>query len=139
MGVEASGHQFFGALEGGDDGLFTALVALGIVRQTGKSLAELIEPIGWPAITPDLRVSFRGDAIVAMDAIAAGCGGRVSRMDGVRAQYEDGWALARPSITEPAITFRFEGRSPDDLPRIASRFLAAVPELLEQVLEKMDE
>ena len=139
MGVEASGHHFFGALGGGDDGLFTALVVLGILRQTGKSLANLIEPIDWPEITPDLRVAFQGDAIVTMDAIANLCGGRVSRLDGVRAEYEDGWALARPSITEPAVTFRFEGRSREDLPHIATRFLAAVPDLLELVMEKMDE
>ncbi len=137
MGVEASGHHFFGILDGGDDGLFTALVALEIVRQTGKSLATLIEPIGWPAITPDLRVPFSGDATSAIEAIAGQCGGQISRLDGVRAQYEQGWALARPSITEPAITLRFEGRTNDDLRQIASRFLAATPDLLSHVLEKI--
>ena len=137
MGVEASGHHFFGALDGGDDGLFTALVALAIVRRTGTSLADLIRPIGWPAITPDLRIPFSGDTTAAIEAIAGQCGGQVSRLDGVRAQYEHGWALARPSITEPAITLRFEGRTNDDLRRIASRFLAATPDLLRRVLEKL--
>jgi phosphomannomutase/phosphoglucomutase len=137
MGVEASGHHFFGVLDGGDDGLFTALVALEIVQRTNTALADLIRPIGWPAITPDLRIPFSGDAAAAMETIADRCGGLVSRLDGVRAQYDDGWALARPSITEPAITLRFEGRTHADLRQIASRFLAATPDLLRHVLEKI--
>jgi phosphomannomutase/phosphoglucomutase len=137
MGVEASGHHFFGVLDGGDDGLFTALVALEIVRRTGTTLADLIRPIGWPAITPDLRIPFSGDTAAAIETIAGHCGGQISRLDGVRAQYEHGWALARPSITEPAITLRFEGRTNDDLRQIASRFLVATPDLLRRVLEEL--
>ena len=59
------------------------------------------------------------------------------RLDGVRAEYEDGWALARASITEPAITFRFEGRDRLRLVEIATRFLAGAPDLRTQVLEKI--
>ena len=38
LGVEVSGHHFFGALGGGDDGLFTALVVLTLLRQLNSSL-----------------------------------------------------------------------------------------------------
>lgn len=139
MGVEVSGHHFFGALGGGDDGLFTALVVLGLMEMTGLGLADLVKPIGWPEITRDLRVPFQGDTAGAVEAIASTCGGQLTRLDGVRAEYDDGWALARPSITEPAITFRFEGRDRAHLHWIASRFLAAVPELGSQVMEMIDE
>lgn len=139
LGVEVSGHHFYGALDGGDDGLFTALVVLGLLRRTGKGLAELIEPIGWPAITPDLRVPYEGDAAAAVEAIAASCGGAVTRLDGVRAEYDGGWALARASITEAAITFRFEGRDPSHLRWIAEHFLAVAGELRKKVLEKIEE
>jgi phosphomannomutase/phosphoglucomutase len=139
LGVEVSGHHFFGALDGGDDGLFTALVVLRLLRRTGKRLAELIEPIGWPAITPDLRVPYEGDATTAIESIAASCGGKVSRLDGVRAEYDGGWGLARASITEPAITFRFEGRDASHVRWIAEHFLAGAGELRHQVLEKLKE
>ena len=138
LGVEVSGHHFFGVLGGGDDGLFTALVVLGLIETTGKSLADLIEPIGWPAITPDVRIPFTGDASAAVDRIAASCRGQVTRLDGVRAEYADGWALARASITEPAITFRFEARDREHLTRIASQFLAGVPELRREVMEMIE-
>jgi phosphomannomutase/phosphoglucomutase len=139
LGVEASGHHFFGALGGGDDGLFTALVVLGLLRRTGKRLAELIAPLGWPAITEDLRVPYEGDAAAAVEAIAASCGGAVTRLDGVRAEYDGGWALARASITEAAITFRFEGRDLGHLRWIAEHFLAGAGELRNEVLRRIEE
>lgn len=138
MGVEASGHHFFGALGGGDDGLFTALVVLRFLHVTDKKLADLINLIGWPAITPDLRVPFDGDAKAELEKIAAHCGGDIVRLDGVRAEYDSGWALARVSITEPVITLRFEGREPTDLRSIVSRFLSGVPDLQFQVMEMLD-
>jgi len=139
LGVEVSGHHFYGALNGGDDGLFTALVVLGLLRRTGKRLAELIEPIGWPTITPDVRVPYEGDAAAVVEAIATSCGGTVTRLDGVRAEYDGGWALARASITESAVTFRFEGRDPSHLRWIAEHFLAGAGELRSHVLEKLDD
>ncbi len=40
LGVEVSGHHFFGVLEGGDDGLFTALVVLRLLAATDGRLAD---------------------------------------------------------------------------------------------------
>jgi len=139
MGVEVSGHHFFGFLGGGDDGLFTALVVLGLVERTRLPLADLVKPIGWPAITPDLRIPFDRDATETLEKVAASCGVNVTRLDGVRAEYDDGWALARASITEPAITFRFEGRDQPHVREIASRFLAAAPDLRDQVMKTIHE
>ena len=140
LGVEVSGHHFYAALDGGDDGLFTALVLLELLYAKGQSLAELLAPLGWPAITPDLRIPYHDDPTATLARIAASCGGTVSRLDGVRAEYDVGsWALARASITEPAITFRFEGGDRKELRSIATRFLCAVPELCQQILERIDE
>ena len=137
LGVEASGHYFFRALGGGDDGLFVGLLAAHLVARCGLSLAELIAPIGWPPISPDLRIPLVGDGAAMLERIAAHCGGEVSRLDGVRAQYDDGWALARLSITEPLITLRFEARQHAALPQVAARFLHCVPEFSQQVLEML--
>ncbi|MHB0955962.1 MAG: phosphohexomutase domain-containing protein [Pirellulaceae bacterium] len=137
LGVEVSGHHFFGALEGGDDGLFTALVVLTLLRRLNLSLHGQLERIGWPHITPDLRLPLVADCRATLETIAGSCGGQVSRMDGVRAEYEDGWGLARASITEPAITFRFEGRDPTCLRQVVARFLSSVPVLRHQVLERI--
>ena len=39
-------------------------------------------------------------------------------IDGVRANYEGGWGLARPSNTQPAIVLRFEADSAERLAEI---------------------
>jgi phosphomannomutase/phosphoglucomutase len=137
LGVEVSGHYFFRALGGGDDALFVALLTAHLIARDGLSLAELVEPIGWPAITPDLRIPLAGDAAAILEQIATHCGGEVSRMDGVRTQYDDGWALARPSITEPLITLRFEAHERAALRQVAARFLKSVPDFSRQVLEML--
>ncbi len=139
FGVEVSGHYFFETLGGGDDGLYAALVLLATLAYRNRSLAEEISQVGWPAITPDLRIPFRGDANAVLERIAGGCGGQVSRMDGVRADYDDGWALVRASITEPVMTLRFEGRDRECMKAVAARFLADAPELLAAAKEKIHE
>jgi phosphomannomutase/phosphoglucomutase len=139
FGVEVSGHYFFKALRGGDDGLYAALVLLEVLAHDTRPLADLISAVGWPAITPDLRIPFAGDANAVLERIAAGCGGQVSRLDGIRAEYDDGWGMARASITEPAMTLRFEGRDRECVKVIAARFLAGAPELLAPVMEKIHE
>lgn len=138
-GVEVSGHHFFRALHGGDDGLFTALKILALMRHTGKSLDELVAPFPWPLITPDLRIPFTGDSAAVIESIAACCGGQTSRLDGVRAEYPHGWGLARTSITEPAITFRFEGPDAEGLISIAVNMLAGAGDLKDTVLEAIHE
>lgn len=138
IGVEVSGHHFFGKLHGGDDGLFTALVLLRLLGKTRQPLHQLLQPIGWPAITPDIRIRFQGETTTALDAIAATCGGTISRLDGVRAEYASGeWGLARASITEPAITFRFEAIDKRRLPSIIARFLNGASDLHQLVMEKL--
>ena len=127
MGVEASGHYFFRALEGGDDGLFVALLAAHLVARSGLSLAELVAR---SAGRPSRRTC--GSRCPAMrrgaGADRGDCGGQVSRLDGVRAQYDDGWACAALDHRTPD-HLAFEAGRRGGLPDIAARFLRAVPDL----------
>ena len=50
-------------------------------------------------------------------------------LDGVRAEFSDGWGLARKSVTEPLLTLRFEGEDNHALKRIINSFIEAAPEL----------
>ncbi|MEO8143306.1 MAG: phosphomannomutase/phosphoglucomutase, partial [Betaproteobacteria bacterium] len=47
---------------------------------------------------------------------------RVLTIDGVRAEYEDGFGLARASNTSPVIVLRFEGNTAQALARIQEEF-----------------
>ena len=68
-----------------------------------------------------------------MDTIAAGIAfehARISRIDGVRVEFADGWGLIRASNTSAALILRFEGRDADALERIRGAFRAELERLL---------
>ncbi len=54
---------------------------------------------------------------------------RVLTIDGVRAEYADGFGLARASNTTPVIVLRFEADTPAALERIKKDFRAALQPL----------
>ena len=138
FGGELSGHFFYRELAGGDDALFSALRVGEVVRQAG-SLAALVDALPRYNISPDIRLPYAApDGAERLEELASGAHGRLVRLDGVRVEYPDGWALARVSVTEPLLTFRFEAYrgSPAE---IAERFLAPAPDLREKVLERMAE
>ena len=89
------------------------------------------------AITPDLRIPYPADdGPERIEQLAAAAQGKVLRLDGARVAYPDGWGLARCSVTEPLLTFRFEAYqgSPS---AIAERFLAPAPDLRRLVVERI--
>ena len=49
-------------------------------------------------------------------------GAEVRTIDGLRADFEDGWGLVRPSNTTPCLVFRFEANNEAALNRIQEQF-----------------
>lgn len=130
FGPEASGHYFFRALNGGDDALYCALLLAATLWKEARPVSARVDELPCYATTPEIRLRFEGDAASLLDAIAAAFPReRVCRLDGVRVQFEEGWGLARPSVTEPALTLRFEGRTPQALRRVMHAFLDPAPGL----------
>ena len=130
LGGEISGHFFFGEL-GGDDGLYATLLMLHVIAEVGcgpapaavQGLAALVDTAPRYPVTPDIRLPcpIRDAEAIVQELIAAfadapGC--EVSTLDGVRIAWPDGWALIRPSVTEPLITLRFEAHTPERLAEI---------------------
>jgi phosphomannomutase/phosphoglucomutase len=133
LGGEISGHFFFGDL-GRDDGLYATLVMLDTVRADGRGLAAMSDSVPRYFITPDLRLPCppeRSGLLVREleEAFRNEPGCKVNTLDGVRIAWSDGWALARPSVTEPLLTMRFEAHSERRLAEIRQTILARVPAL----------
>ena len=133
FGGEISGHFFFQAIHG-DDGLFAALLLGSLLQETERSLHEIAADLPQYVITPDIRIPYYdSDAAELLELLASGleqtAGCEVSRLDGVRAEFADGWGLVRTSVTEPLLTFRFEADSPQHLEQVKNQFLAPVPRL----------
>jgi phosphomannomutase/phosphoglucomutase len=128
---EISGHHFFRLLKG-DDGIIASLYMASLVRESGRSLSELADAIRTYPITPDIRLKM--DDMTArrvLQNLTTTLAGeaRLITLDGLRAEFADGWGIARLSVTEPAITLRFEGKDAPSLQRIMQRFEQAAPDL----------
>ena len=124
FGAEISGHYFYRALEGGDDGLFTACRLIDYLARSGNTLAKLRRGCPPVFMTPDLRVPLdpeRREAVIEGVREAWSAYPQTS-LDGVRIDFPDGWALVRSSVTEPALTFRFEASDWPKLHALAQRF-----------------
>jgi phosphomannomutase/phosphoglucomutase len=46
----------------------------------------------------------------------------LTRIDGIRVDFSDGWGLIRPSNTSPVLSLRFEADSQEALNRIQNEF-----------------
>ena len=80
--------------------------------------------------TPELNVACaEGEppqVVAALQASAQFPGAVINTIDGLRADYPDGFGLVRASNTTPVLVLRFEGQTPEALARIEQDFMAAL-------------
>ena len=130
---EMSGHMFFKERwYGFDDALYTGARLLEIVSRWKDSnwpLKHLPNAIS----TPELNIKMNeGEPHALVARLQQGCrkllpGAReLITIDGVRAEYADGFGLARASNTTPVVVLRFEADSEAALRRIKGEFRAAI-------------
>lgn len=124
---EMSGHIFFGERwYGFDDGLYAAARLLEIIAGINKKSADIFAALPDAVNTPEINVpmqegeqhKFIDDLMMKADFGSA----TVTMIDGIRADYEDGWGLVRASNTTPVLVLRFEGKDATVLKRIQHEF-----------------
>jgi len=136
---EISGHFFFREL-GFDDGLFAALKMAQIISRSDETLAQRIDGIEKTVITPDLRISMDDDSIRRIMEYLNVFEEKypVSRLDGIRIEFDSGWVLVRKSVTEPCITLRLESESEESLRDMSfSVFGAEYPKIHQTVVQSL--
>jgi phosphomannomutase / phosphoglucomutase len=131
FGAEISGHFFFRDLAGGDDGLFAACRMINFLAGSGKTLSQMRRKSPKVFVTPDLRVRVKARyrPTVVRRVRETWSKYPQTEVDGVRICFPDGWALVRNSVTEPALTFRFESRNWNGLTKLVSKFCDSLPEV----------
>ena len=135
---EMSGHFFFAERwYGFDDGIYSAARLLEILAARDESPTEILSALPTGVATPEIKVPAPGgDPHAFVERFQAGAGlegARISTIDGVRADWNDGWGLVRASNTTPVLVMRFDADDKAALERIQGVFreqiLAIEPEL----------
>ena len=124
---EMSGHIFFKERWFGfDDGLYAAARLLEILAAEQRSVAEVFQSLPDAVNTPELRVDLvegqQGVFMARLLEMANIKGAVMTTIDGLRADFEDGWGLVRASNTTPSLILRFEANTESALKRIKDEF-----------------
>ena len=127
---EMSGHIFLGERwYGFDDAMYTAARMLEILSRSADPSAVL-DALPTSFSTPELNVPCaEGEPhklVAELQATANFPGAEINTIDGLRADYPDGFGLIRASNTTPVLVLRFEGHTAEALARIEHDFMAAL-------------
>jgi phosphomannomutase/phosphoglucomutase len=124
---EMSGHIFFKERwYGFDDGLYAAARLLEVLSKDDRPASRIFESLPDSVNTPEINVEMQeGEPQRFIDRLLASAhfeGARVSTIDGLRADFEDGWGLVRASNTTPVLVLRFEADNDAALAHIMEEF-----------------
>ncbi|WP_303850987.1 phosphomannomutase/phosphoglucomutase [Seleniivibrio woodruffii] len=135
IGGEMSSHFFFAdGYFGFDDGIYASLRLLrayvnGLLSGKFNESADMTAAIPEYVNTPEIREPYpddkKFDLIVKLSGVFARymengthCVKKITDIDGIRIQFEKGWALVRASNTEPLLVTRYEAVNAAELEKI---------------------
>jgi len=126
---EMSGHFFFGERwYGFDDGIYAAARLLDIIGSDpeGRDAQAIFDTLPKGVSTPELKIPMReGEHYRFIENFRQRAnfdGARITTIDGVRADWPDGWGLVRASNTTPVLVLRFDADSAAALKRVQDVF-----------------
>jgi phosphomannomutase/phosphoglucomutase len=127
LGGEFSGHICFGERwYGFDDAIYSAARLLEIIGGEAQDAEELFAEFPVTFSTPEIKIETtevaKFDIVEQFGAVTDFGAGTVTRIDGIRVDFPDGWGLVRASNTSPVLTLRFEADGQEALQRIQQQF-----------------
>ena len=121
---EMSGHICFADnYYGFDDAIFAACRVLQIVAQSNIKVSEMLADLPETAYTPEIRINCPDDQkfkIVRELTEIFREKYEVIDIDGVRVNFDDGWALIRASNTQPVLVLRLEAVTKERLKELVA-------------------
>ena len=131
FGGELSGHVYFNdRWPCFDSGLYAGLRLIEILSKTNKTTSELLEGINEYYSTEELKFPSSDDkkfgVVDKVKEYAIEKGYHFLDIDGVRVNFDYGWALVRCSNTGPNITARFEANSEEKLKELQEEFIGQI-------------
>ena len=134
FGGELSGHVYFrDRWPGFDSGMYAGLRLLEILSKTEKTIEDLLVGINHYYSTEEIKIASSDDkkfgVVEKVREYADSKGYTYLDIDGVRINFDDGWALIRCSNTGPNITLRFEAKTEERLDELQKEFMDLVHQL----------
>ena len=131
-------HRYFGY----DDGIYAMMRLFEILHQSQKKLETLLSSLPIKISSPEYRIACKESEkqkIVedVKNYFLKHSDAKTITIDGIRAQLDYGWGLARVSNTQPVISLRFEGESKEGLKKIKNEFAnALIPHFEGEIIKK---
>jgi len=124
---EMSGHIFFKERwYGFDDALYTAARLLEILSKDDRDAEAVFAALPDSVNTPEIKLTMpEGEHYKLIEKLVANAkfeGAKLTTIDGIRADFSDGFGLVRASNTTPCLVLRFEGETQEALERIQGQF-----------------
>jgi len=124
---EMSGHIFFKERWFGfDDGIYSAARLLEIIGSETCDVQTLFDGFPDDVSTPEINIEVTDESkftlVSQLQEKGQFNGADVSTIDGVRADFENGWGLVRASNTTPMLVLRFAGEDEAALADIQALF-----------------
>ena len=136
IGGEKSNHFYFPELWGFDDACYAVLRMAEIIVRSGRRLSELVDEIphypSIPITTFSCPDEFKVEVVERIARHYESLGVRVSRIDGVKAYFDDGWVLIRPSNTMPQIKMTAEAKTEERLRELVDEARRLITENVEE-------
>ena len=136
FGGEYSGHIWFNdeRFPGFDDGIYAGLRMIEVLSNTDKTVTALLEGltefISTDEIIKPVPEEKKFEIVEKVKEYANSQGYKMIDIDGVRVEFDDGWALVRASNTGPNLTLRFEARSEERMHNIQNEFQSFINSLI---------
>jgi len=134
LGGEMAGHLFFADPQFRfDDAILATAKVLEMVALAGRPLSALLAELPEYHTSPEQRVfcpDEQKEGVVAALADTYRGQRSLEMLDGVRVAFDEGWGLVRASQTQPAVSMRFEARTPEVLAAIEDEMTSRLRDLL---------
>ena len=138
--TELSGHILFNDEYGlgVDDGIYAGLRLCQLVSEQSLSLSQRLSVFPNPVSTEEIQLPVKDSDKFSIMGLIQSHGFKdhdKHTIDGVRVQFDHGWALVRASNTTPCLTLRFEASTQDHLDRIQSSVMAELHRIIPNLSE----
>ncbi len=135
FGGEFSGHIFFNDRDYAlGSGIYAGLRLLEILSKTNQSLSTMLKDTSNYYQTPEIKVpttnELKFEIVKHVIDYVKEKKYEYNDIDGVRVNFDYGWALVRASNTGPNLTLRFEATTEEELNKLKEEFTSVVNQYL---------